>query len=64
MISEEEIEQDELNLHENMLPLMKLLDHMDHNKINPEVPSVHNISVNPIVAALRIIIIITGFSPY
>ena len=39
MNSEEEIEQDELNLHECMSPLMKLLDRMEHNKINPEVPS-------------------------
>ncbi len=40
IVSEEQIEQDELNTHECMLPLMKLLDHMDHNKINPEVPKV------------------------
>lgn len=39
-VSEEQIEQDELNLHKCMLPLMKLLDHMEHNKITPEVPKV------------------------
>ena len=40
VLSEEQIEQDELNTHECMLPLMRLLDHMQHNKINPEVPKV------------------------
>lgn len=40
VVSEEQIEQDELNTHECMVPLMKLLDHMEHNKINPEVPKV------------------------
>lgn len=40
MVTEEQIEQDELNQHECMLPLMKLLDHMEHNKINPQVPKV------------------------
>ena len=40
-MSEEQIEQDELNMHECMLPLMKLIDHMEHNKITPEVPQVH-----------------------
>ena len=40
VLSEEQIEQDELNTHECMLPLMKLLDHMEHNKINPVVPKV------------------------
>ena len=39
-VSEEQIEQDELNMHECMLPLMKLIDHMEHNKINPVVPQV------------------------
>ncbi|CAI8051260.1 DNA-dependent protein kinase catalytic subunit [Geodia barretti] len=37
-VSEEQIEQDELNQHECMLPLMRLIDHMQHNKITPEVP--------------------------
>ena len=41
MVSEEQIEQDELNGNECMLSLMKLLDHMEHNKINPEAPKVH-----------------------
>jgi DNA-dependent protein kinase catalytic subunit len=36
-VSEEQIEQDELNMHECMLPLMRLIDHMQHNKITPEV---------------------------
>ena len=36
------MEQDELNTHESMLPLMRLLDHMDHNKINPVVPKVRS----------------------
>ena len=40
MVSEEQIEQDELNGNECMLSLMKLLDHMEHNKINPEAPKV------------------------
>ena len=40
MVSEEQIEQDELNTHECMVPLMRLLDHMEHNKINPEVAKV------------------------
>ena len=39
-MSEEQIEQDELNQHECMLPLMRLIDHMQHNKITPEVPQV------------------------
>lgn len=39
-VSEEQIEQDELNMHECMLPLMKLIDHMEHNKITPEVAEV------------------------
>ena len=39
-VSEEQIEQDELNQHECMLPLMRLIDHMQHNKITPEVPQV------------------------
>lgn len=39
-MSEEQIEQDELNMHECMLPLMKLVDHMEHNKITPEVAEV------------------------
>lgn len=41
LVTEEQIEQDELNQHECMLPLMKLLDHMEHNKINPQVPKVN-----------------------
>ena len=40
MVTEEQIEQDELNQHECMLTLMKLLDHMELNKINPQVPKV------------------------
>ena len=40
MVTEEQVEQDELNQHECMLPLMQLLDHMEHNKINPQVPKV------------------------
>ena len=40
VVTEEQIEQDELNQHECMLPLMRLLDHMEHNKINPQVPKV------------------------
>ena len=40
-VSEDNIEQDELNIHECMLPLMKLLDHMEHNKITPEVAQVY-----------------------
>eukprot|EP00731_Ephydatia_muelleri_P028749 Em0020g393a len=39
-MSEEKVEQDALNTHECMLTLMKLLDHLEHNKINPEVPKV------------------------
>ena len=39
------MEQDDLNIHECMLPLMKLLDHMEHNKINPEVPKVLRVCV-------------------
>ena len=39
-MSEEQIEQDELNQHECMLPLMRLIDHLQHNKITPEVPEV------------------------
>lgn len=35
MVSEEHMEMDELNQHECMLPLMKLLDHMQHNNLNP-----------------------------
>ena len=46
VLSEEQIEQDELNAHECMLPLMRLLDHMEHNKINPVVPKV-GLSVCP-----------------
>ena len=41
LVTEEQVEQDELNQHECMLPLMKLLDHMEHNKINPQVPKVN-----------------------
>jgi DNA-dependent protein kinase catalytic subunit len=37
VISEEELELDGLNTHECMLVLMNLLDHMQHNKIIPEV---------------------------
>ena len=40
MVTEEQIEQDELNQHECTLTLMKLLDHMELNKINPQVPKV------------------------
>ena len=35
-MSEEQLEEDSLNLHECMVPLMKLLDHMQHNKIGLE----------------------------
>ena len=45
-MSEEQIEQDELNTHECMLPLMKLIDHMEHNKITPEVAQVYIIQVS------------------
>ena len=41
--AEEQIEQDELNQHECMLPLMRLIDHLHHNKITPEVPEVQRI---------------------
>ena len=40
MVNEEQLEMDELNQHECMLPLMKLLDHMEHNKINPPTSTV------------------------
>ena len=46
-VSEEQIEQDELNMHECMLPLMKLIDHMEHNKITPAVAEVYNIRNTP-----------------
>ena len=39
--AEEQIEQDELNQHKCMLPLMRLIDHLHHNKITPEVPEVY-----------------------
>lgn len=39
-MSEEQIEQDELNLHECMLPIMKVIDHMEHNKVTPEIAQV------------------------
>ena len=39
--AEEQIEQDELNQHDCMLPLMRLIDHLHHNKITPEVPEVY-----------------------
>ena len=42
-VSEEQIEQDELNMHECMLPLMRLIDHMQHNKITPEVAEVQRV---------------------
>lgn len=29
------MEEDELNSHKCMLPLMRLLDHMEHNKVTP-----------------------------
>ena len=45
-MSEEQIDQDELNMHECMLPLMKLFDHMEHNKITPQVPQVYIVSTN------------------
>ena len=51
-VSEEQIEQDELNQHECMLPLMRLIDHMQHNKITPEVPQV--LIHTTTVAVLRI----------
>ena len=38
--SEEQLEQDCVNIHECMVPLMRLLDHMEYNKINPEVEKV------------------------
>ena len=34
MVSEEQMEMDVLNEHECMLPLLKLLDHMQHNNLN------------------------------
>ena len=40
VVSEEQVEQDALNTHESMLALMRLLDHMEHNNINPAVPKV------------------------
>lgn len=46
-MSEEQIEQDELNMHACMLPLMKLIDHMEHNKITPEVAEVYIIQRSP-----------------
>jgi DNA-dependent protein kinase catalytic subunit len=38
VVSEEHIEQDELNLHHCMGTFMKILDHMEYNKITPQVP--------------------------
>ena len=40
-MSEEQVEQDELNQHECMLPLMRLLDHMQHNCVTPKVSQVY-----------------------
>ncbi|XP_064405997.1 DNA-dependent protein kinase catalytic subunit-like isoform X2 [Halichondria panicea] len=37
VVMEEQLEQDCVNTHECMVPLMRLLDHMEHNKINPEI---------------------------
>ena len=37
ILSEEQLEDDELNSHECMISLMNLLDHMQHNKITPEI---------------------------
>ena len=53
-VSEEQIEQDELNQHECMLPLMKLIDHMQHNKITPEVPQVLHMYINTVMSGLMI----------
>ena len=39
-MKEEQIEQDEVNTHECMISIMRLFDHMEHNKINPEAPKV------------------------
>lgn len=38
--SEEQLEMDCVNVHECMVPLMRLLDHMDANNVNPPVPTV------------------------
>jgi len=38
LVSEEELEMDSLNQHRCMLPLMKLLDHMQHNITQPHPP--------------------------
>ncbi len=40
VVMEEQLEQDCVNTHECMVPLMRLLDHMEHNKINPEIVKV------------------------
>ena len=42
VVSEEQVEQDTLNTHECMSTLTTLLDHMEHNKINPQVPKVQS----------------------
>ena len=44
VVMEEEVEQDELNSHECMSVIMRLLDHMQLNDINPAVPAVSHMT--------------------
>ena len=44
MVMEEEVEQDELNSHECMSVIMRLLDHMQLNNINPAIPTVSHMT--------------------
>ena len=44
MVSEEHVEEDDLNMHECMATFTKLLDHMEVNKITTQLAKVRIIS--------------------